>query len=327
MTQQRDILVVVDPTAASQPALARAAMLARALGCGLDLLICHYEDRFAGQRLFGGTEREALRRQTLEHQLGYLNSVGREYAAAGLTVTTRAVWDTPLAEGIVRACLRCEPRFVVKDTHHHTALARTLFTNTDWHLIRDCPAPLWLVRDGELAQPLILAAVDPLHEHDKPASLDARILDLAADLAQALDGSLHAYHGYDATPSIARAGAFTLSPTPVPVGDITAQLRDEHAAAFAELTAERGLDERHCHLLAGAAVEMLPALARKLQAGLVVMGGVARGRLKHAAVGSTAERVLDHLPGDVLVIKPAGFESHVTYKARSSDFLELTGAP
>ncbi len=55
------------------------------------------------------------------------------------------------------------------------------------------------------------------------------------------------------------------------------------------------------------------------------MGAVARGRLQRAAIGSTAERVLDHLPCDVVIVKPPGFDSSVTYKAQAGDFLEFTG--
>ncbi len=47
---------------------------------------------------------------------------------------------------------------------------------------------------------------------------------------------------------------------------------------------------------------------------LVVMGAVSRSRLEHAIVGSTAENVLDRLPSDVLVIKPKGFISPVTFQ-------------
>jgi nucleotide-binding universal stress UspA family protein len=45
-------------------------------------------------------------------------------------------------------------------------------------------------------------------------------------------------------------------------------------------------------------------LQRNGEADLVVMGGLARGRLAELLLGSTAERVLHHGRGDVLVVKP-----------------------
>jgi universal stress protein E len=41
---------------------------------------------------------------------------------------------------------------------------------------------------------------------------------------------------------------------------------------------------------------------------LLVMGAYARGWVYNVMVGSTTERILDLLPCDVLVVKPASFE-------------------
>jgi universal stress protein E len=324
MTRDNRILIVVDPTTARQPAVDRGFRLARQLEAPVELFVCHYDARFAGNRLFAGAERARLRSDDLEHQLGYLRSLAAEHATEADVVALRVVWDTPLAEGIIRECLRSEPRMVIKDTHHHSAVERSLFTNTDWHLVRDCPVPLWLVKPGELTEETtILASVDPMHEHEKPGALDDAILEQASALASSMQGDLHVYHGYDATPAIARAGALAMTPTPIPVQELTHKVEVEHKEAFDALLADRGLAEDRCHLLAGSVFELLPKLARKLDASVVVMGSIARGRLQQAVVGSTAERVLEHLPCDLLIVKPDGFRSEVTYKAQAADFETL----
>ena len=322
MTAQR-ILVVVDPTAAEQPAAATGLVLARRLGCRLELLICHYEPRINARRFFAEAERRVLREQSLRHQLGYLRSLRDTLEPGDTEVTTTVSWDRPLAEAIVRAALRDEPLMVLKDTHHHSAIERTLFTSTDWHLIRDCPAPLWLVKTPAKDRPVILAAVDPAHDHKKPASLDDQIIEQAAALADTLGGELHVYHGYETLGDIAAAGAFAMSPTPIPTEEISAQVEAEHSAAFAELMAAHEIPESNRHLLPGDPASVIPGLAGQLRASLVIMGAVARSRLQQAVIGSTAEKVLDHLPCDVLIVKPPGFESHITYKAQPADFMQL----
>jgi universal stress protein E len=40
-------------------------------------------------------------------------------------------------------------------------------------------------------------------------------------------------------------------------------------------------------------------------ADVVVIGAVSRSGLKRIALGSTAERVLDFVPSDLLIVKPA----------------------
>jgi universal stress protein E len=57
------------------------------------------------------------------------------------------------------------------------------------------------------------------------------------------------------------------------------------------------------HQLPGAARDVLPFFARDRQADLVVIGAVARWSLRRAVIGGTAERVLDHLPCDILIVR------------------------
>ena len=322
MKQSGRILVVVDPTAAGQPAVAKAAAIARRTEWELELFICCHEAGPRGSRLFGPAEREVLTRQLLAHQLGYLRELAK--TLNDIKVLTKAAWDAPLHEGIVRETLRREPRLVMKDTHFHSAVSRALFTNTDWHLIRECPAPLWLTRGATFGdRPVILACVDPVHEHDKPAALDHRILDEARQFAETLGGEVHALHCYDPAPLIASAGAFTIPGPPMAFEQMVTEMQKTHATRFAELTAAHGIAPDHAHLTAGPAAEQLPAAARRVRADVVVMGAVARSRLQQAIVGSTAERVLDHLPCDVLVVKPERYQSPVAFRAQADDFMEL----
>jgi universal stress protein E len=51
--------------------------------------------------------------------------------------------------------------------------------------------------------------------------------------------------------------------------------------------------------------EVLVGTVDELDADVVVIGAVSRGALKRLALGSTAERVLDFVPCDLLIVKPA----------------------
>jgi universal stress protein E len=170
---------------------------------------------------------------------------------------------------------------------------------------------------------VILACVDPVHEHDQPAALDVRILDEARQFAERMDGDLHALHCYDVAPAIAAAGASAAPATPAVAEQLAAEIRDSHAEHFNRLTASHGMAPDHAHLVAGPATAQLPGMARQLKADLLVMGAVCRSRFQRAIVGSTAERVLDRLPCDVLVVKPPRFESPVTFRAQARDFQEM----
>jgi len=65
------------------------------------------------------------------------------------------------------------------------------------------------------------------------------------------------------------------------------------------------------HVLRGVPSRELPAMARNIEADLVVMGTVARSGIAGVIIGNTAETVISELDCSVLVVKPEGFVSPV----------------
>jgi universal stress protein E len=302
------ILTVIDPTAGEQPALGRAAHLASALSASLELFICDYDQYLAGGRMFDSRGLEKARESVVTSDLARLEKLRAPLAERGLEVALDARWGHPLDRAIAQKALESQPVLVAKDTHFHAALKSTIFSNTDWNLIRDCPVPLLLVKPRPIsAGPTILAAVDPTHEHDKPAELDKAILAFAKELCTAVQGHLHVLHAYDTAPAIAAASDSMTAMTAVPVQEITAAVQRQHQEALDRLLAEFPIGKANVHLEDGTAHEVLVRMADELQADFVVMGAVSRSGLKRVFVGSTAERVLDRLPCDLFVIKPIGF--------------------
>ena len=155
--------------------------------------------------------------------------------------------------------------------------------------------------------PTIVAAVDPMHEHDKPAELDRAILAFAKELESALHGRLHVLHSYDIGPVLASIAGTPASTMAVPVEEIVEAAESEHRKALDALVADFGIDPGSIHLEQGVPHEALVQQAEALGADIVVMGAVSRSGLKRIFVGSTAERALDKLPCDLLVIKPPAF--------------------
>jgi len=313
MSNGKTILVVIDPTSDRQPALERAAWFAEHLGAGLELLICDYDQQLAGGRFLASEAMEGARLALLRMHERRLESLAGPLRERGLTVGVDARWEHPLDHGVLRKAAELQPVLVAKDTHYHSAVRRALFSNTDWNLIRRCAAPLLLVKPRRpAAVPLILAAVDPRHEFDKPAELDHAILALGKELAVALRGRLEVFHAYDPAPAIAGAAGSIASPIAVPVRELTEALEQTHRAALSELLKDYPVHPDSVHLEQGVAAERLLALSRKLPADIVLMGAVSRSGLKRVFIGNTAERVLDRLPCDLLLVKPAGFAVPVT---------------
>jgi universal stress protein E len=326
MSIHNALLVVIDPTVEVQPALQKAAIFAQKSSHELILLGCVYDPYIAGDRFYDGPDLEHMRSKLLDERLDTLHAVADPLRHKGLRVNCKVVWDTPLHEAIVRAALEIQPDFVLKDAHHHSVLSRALFTNTDWHLIRQCPAPLWLVKQLPIPdQATVMAAVEPTHEHDEPAALDHKIIEQAQQLSVMFGNGLHLVHTFD-MPTVAVVNPYAALPASASPRSgyerNVEQAERFHADAMAHLTKDLDCPADRIHLRQGHAAEMLPALAEELQAGIVVMGAVARSRLARAIIGSTAERALERIACDIVVVKPDGFVSPVDAHSDAQGFVE-----
>jgi len=313
MAKRHCILVVIDPTSEDQPALAKAADFAEHIDADLALLTCIFNPDIAHVEWVTGDSLSHLRAAAIDEQFQVLERLAEPLRSAGRTVSIKVAWDKPLHETIIREALRLSPEFVVKDTHHHSVLSRALFTNTDWHLIRDCPFPLWLVKPTPVPDhATVMAAIDPTHEHDQTAALDHRIIQTAQLFSAMFEERLQLVHVFEPPPPML-AGAFpgTAPATPALDQGMIEKAREVHVNALNTLAADGGFPPEQVHLLDGHQVKVLPEAAIELNANIVVMGAIARSALERAIIGHTAEQTLEHFHCDVVIVKPDDFKSPV----------------
>jgi len=308
MMSIRKILVVIDPTAASQPALERIAHLPRPVTAQLMLLICDCEPNLGAGYAIAPEAFASARASLLARHGKRLEALAAPLLAQGLDVRTDACWDYPLHEAIIRKAVEWGADLVVKDTHHHSVLRRSIFSNTDWNLIRQCPTQLLLVKPRAIGHvPAVVAAVDPLHPRDKAASLDDRILTSAKELAHLLCGQTHVLHTFDISPVIMTSADGMTMPIAVPIAEMAAELEKNHTEAVRALAEKHRIPRERVYVLQGHTRDVLVSSTDRLRADVVVMGAVSRSGLERLFIGSTAEAVLDKLSCDVLIVKPAGF--------------------
>ena len=312
-TAKHILVALADTAAKSAPAIARAGELAARTGARVTLFHSLYSPYVAGEQFYSPVELQRDIEAAVNARKLALARLAQPLTDAGIETHVRCRWDYPVHESIVREVMREDVDLVIVGSHRHGAAARLILSNTDWQLIRLCPCPVLLVKTTRrYERPRVLASVDPLHAHAKPAALDARLLAVAADLAEAFGGKLHAAHFY--TLGSPLSTGFMIEPLPLPVA-----VAEQHAAdvgrAFEALVSNYALGPRRLHLRNGLPIDELPELADEIDAHVVVMGAVSRSGLKRLFIGHTAERVLDRLKSDVLIIKPEGFKTPVPRRA------------
>jgi universal stress protein E len=318
------LLAVKEPAAKSLPALGKAAQLARSLAARLVLFQAidaplYLEGDFARLRSIRDIERS-----TRESCLERLERHAQRARRLGIRVSVSAEWDYPAYEAVVRAADRVGADLIVAERHAGRHIAAGLLHLNDWELLRLAPLPVLLVkRAGRYRRPRVLAAVDPDHRYAKPAQLDREILEAGAQIAEALRGSLHAVHAYSPLPLTAYTrGALS--------EDIVADMQRRSARAAAakleRLAGRAGIPAARRHLIARHASDAIEQAAAETGSAIVVMGALARSGLKRLLIGNTAERVLDHLPCDLLVVKPRGFRRPVPRRRRGARYFSVRSA-
>jgi universal stress protein E len=302
------LLVIVDPTASTHPSIDRAVWLARHLPARIELFVSDYAAHLAVSRASNGQGADA-RAAVLARHLRRLEQLAEPLRAAGLEVAVDTRWDYPLHDSIVRKSIDASADIVIKDTHYHSALRRSIFSNTDWSLIRACAATLWLVKPRPPGQhPCFIAAIDPLHERDKPADLDNRILATAIELGTSLGGEIHVFHAVDVSAALAVSTDSIAMPIPLPVNELADAMRADHAAAVRKICNAHGIPAERTHVQQGSTRQLLTELTDQLRADAVVIGAISRSGLKGLFLGNTAEDVLDRLHCDLVIVKPDGFK-------------------
>jgi universal stress protein E len=314
-TQIRHILVAIgDIQRTPRSELRKAATLARAARATLELF--HAIDEPDPERGFPETatrqEFERHRAAIVEKYQRRLERFAGDAALRGLSVRCTVIWDYPPHAAIIRRALAARSGLVIAAAHGHRWGARLLLRNTDWELIRHCPVPLLLVKSPRpYRKPLVLAAVDPYHTHARPANLDARLLQAGGEIARLLHGSLQVFHAcrplVTVEPMVAGAAApLVMLPPEAETAHTQQVLR-----LVGQLADRAGIPRSRCHIRVGEVAGELSAFARRSRAAIVVMGAVSRSAIARLFIGNAAERALDRLTCDVLVVKPRGFRSGV----------------
>jgi len=245
---------------------------------------------------------EQLRGEIVAGRLKKAEALAAALCDEGLRASAAAAWDYPLFEAVIRRVLKTGADLVVTEPLAGRAGA---LSNNDWRLISACPATVLLVNtDGAKRYENVVAAVDPFHAQ---AELDSVIIDQAIATKTLTGASLSVVHCF--VPLTSVAGNQLVEH--LPIDDAEAKLETYRRDKLGELVTEAGLEEGVAKLVRGRPADKLSELAANGEADLIVMGALSRGRLRDLIIGSTAERMLNQVHADILIVKPRGFETSV----------------
>lgn len=263
----RKIFVVLDPHRLVQPALEKAEWLAQRNGAELAVYCTVFDsvtpdDAERQQRLVARTRVWAER---------LIDGPRR----AGLKLSVEVVSNSDWRRAIAAAAAASGADLVIKTASPRGALRRRLMETSDWTLLRNCARPVLLVNEQQSENPrVVLAAVkvdpvDPVY-----VGLNAQVIDLSHRLAELLQAELHAVTVYK--------------------GEGIYFDRQRFADACR-------LPRSRVHATEGSSYEGIAEVASAVGAGVVILGSAPKPS-SGSVIGATAERVIDEVDADVVVL-------------------------
>src|SRR5690606_4244090 len=122
---------------------------------------------------------ESLRDRVVAEREARAKDQAAALAARGVQSTGKAVWGDTLHLAVAREAAAEDVDLVVLEPEDRE---RGL-SHAEWRLVSTCPASVLVARGTpHPTYTRVIAAVDPDRAHDKPASLDARIIEQAREI-------------------------------------------------------------------------------------------------------------------------------------------------
>ncbi|MGL5660130.1 MAG: universal stress protein UspE [Aeromonas sp.] len=304
MVKYQNILVIINPEEVRQTALERAVKVAELdKNAHLTLLLTIYDFSYEMTAMLSADEREEMRSGVISQRREWLNELLIPYRKQGINCDVNVVWHNRPFESIIQAVLAQHHDLVVKATHRHSFLQTFMFTPTDWHLLRKCPCPVLLVKEGHWPQGgNIIAAINCSSDDFEQKLLNERITQEATEIAKLLGANLYLVNTYPSTPVNVAIELPEFDPNVY-----NDAIRKHHENLLLTHANKFGIGQPWTRVAEGLPEEVLPEIAQELNATLMIMGCVGRTGLSAALLGNTAEHVIDRLSCDMLILKPANY--------------------
>lgn len=271
------IFVVLDPTVMEQSALDWGEQVAlafkkyRNIDAEIHVYCCINDTSVA---VVPRDDEAEARAETEARVQRWLERIVAQTRGLGLEARLEVEWNPDWRSAIGKAARRANANLVVKGMTQHGRLIRLVRETSDWQLLRDSECPVLLVKTGRPYRiDKVLVAVKHRPGDTVYEAANDRILDTAKVMAHDLGAPLHAVTCYEH-------------------GDYPDRQK------FADRC---GLDRNQVRAISGAPEKVIAGAANELGADLLIIARVAKPE-STGLLGSTAEKVIDEIANEVLVL-------------------------
>lgn len=266
MNLERKPLIVVDPSSGNQPTIERVVEMAgtsvAAYPQGVTVLLAVDQS----------TTDASAGNEAVYCDGDYLREIAERLRDAGVEPDVRISWSKDWGDSILFTAQTIGATAILLP--HPGDEPGKEFSDEFWHLIRNSPVPVGIIRGSSAStRKVILLAMDL---QDKSlADLNHRLLEAGKLAASHYNAELHLANAYGTS--------------------------DDYPDR-AKIIAETGIPNDNIHLVAGDADTDLGAVSRQLNPDLVMIGASRRTGIRAALRGRKITQILKSLKHDIFVI-------------------------
>ncbi len=241
----------------------------------------------------------------IQEKKEWLEGLVKPLIDEGFNIETGVHAYGKLHEAIITNAVDFGADYVFKPLRHHSGVQRLMYTSTDWNLVRFCPSPLLFVGDKTAVHHKpVLASLDLESQDDAHEELNSEVLERAKGLSGLIDGEVHIVNAYNMVSIGGSTGSLNQ-----PNYEFFQGARDEYYKKGREIACANDVDKENVHLKEGAPEMVVNETAEKIDAGIIVLGTIARTGVSGMFIGNTAETVMEGATADVFVVKHKDFVS------------------
>jgi nucleotide-binding universal stress UspA family protein len=251
---------------------------------------------------------EELTELIVEQRLEQLVELAQKLQSKDVKISARVSIGKNFLE-IIKVVITSNSDLLIKvanDSEHS-------FDSNDFHLMRKCAAPVWIIKP-KLSNSVnkIIAAVDlSMEKYAEGRAQNRMIMDIASSLSQLENAKFTVFSCWHLYGEQAlRHGAFTRVSVDK-VNELLKMEESEYKASLEVLVSEYVSSDIEKCLKKGSPKSLIPEYVNSNEIDIVVMGTIGRSGIPGFLIGNTSEIVLQRINSSVITLKPADFLSPV----------------
>ncbi|ABV35599.1 UspA domain protein [Shewanella sediminis HAW-EB3] len=290
MIAYRHILAVVDTRSSTQDALHKALILVDKTHAKLTLLEVTPKNTLLSRLTHSSSSINpfVIHKKSIE-----------QYRAQGIKIESKTRLNNSVSKAILEELEQEQYDLVILNYKHHHPLFHEFSFADEWRLLRQSDVAVMLVGANEWRENgHILTAIetdDASHQH---LTFNQRLLDETEHIANLLSSDIHLVNCF-----LEQNISMAIKPPKVKHHRLNNQ--SSHWINLVDSAKSHQIESSHLHLEEGLPDHIIPNMAEKYGANIVILGAGEHHGLFSQFKGHTSEHIIDQLNCDIFAIKPA----------------------